>query len=153
MSTPWPTTPTPVAWHLGKSLALVWIDEHGQRWVAHRFGEPVVGEDDKLHPDTRREPLGAPLGWREAAARLPKDCGCIAHEGPCWIHTDLMDRESNAALLWPVRNEGDGNLMAFLAFGREEGLRLRRLLDDMKVANVTNLNEFLGLSEGGQHAG
>jgi hypothetical protein len=43
MSTPWPTTPTPVAWHLGKSLALVWIDEHGQRWVAHRFGEPVVG--------------------------------------------------------------------------------------------------------------
>jgi hypothetical protein len=63
-----------------------------------------------------------------------------------------MDRESNAALLWPVRNEGDGNLMAFLAFGQEEGLRLRRLLDDMKTANVANLNEFLGLVRTGEAA-
>jgi hypothetical protein len=32
---------------------------------------------------------------------LVKDCGCLTHEGPHWLHMDALDRERADAMLPP----------------------------------------------------
>lgn len=136
--TPWPTTPTPVP--PTKPYYYVWLDNDGQRWLTHRYGEPLI-VNGELHPDTIKDRVGEPIGWRDAAALLPKDCNCVTHEGPCWLAYDLDWRESNAALLWPP-----SDYPPYLAgFAQEETARLGELRKAMERHGITSLLTFLGL--------
>lgn len=136
---PWPTTPTPVPTHNPRYF--VWKDSNGQRWLAHRYGEPVF-VNGELHPETTKESVGEPAGWRDAAAVLSKDCNCVTHRGPCWLSYDLDWRESNADLVWPPND-----YPPFLAgFAQEEAARLRELGRAMERNGVTSLLVLLRMA-------
>lgn len=132
--TPWPSVPTPIQWTArGVALALVWQDEAGVRWLCHAYGDPLTLPD--FPPTATKEIVGVPVGAREAAARLPQDCGCVAHQGPHWLHMDLFDREVHADLLWPVGQHSQG----YFAFAIEEKARIGKLVHAMRAAGMERL--------------
>ena len=122
----------------GHLVGLVWRGEDGRRWLVHRYGGDLVDEDGAPHPDRVREALGEPPGWREAMASLPQDCGCADHQGPHWLHMDLLDREEHAAYLWPTSE------MSLAAFAEGEAERLHRLAQEMERAGISSLRDWLG---------
>jgi hypothetical protein len=63
---------------------------------------------------------------------LEKDCSCIDHEGPHWLHSDHLFRQLNLQLL------GRGQLPT-MAFTIEEQARLSRKLSIMKAKRIAEL--------------
>ena len=65
------------------------------------------------------------------------DCGCITHQGPHWLHMDLLDRERNLKLLErlvravEMRN-ADDHALAHQAWLQAERMRLREKLYHME---------------------
>lgn len=49
---------------------------------------------------------------------LPKDCGCITHDGPHWLHMDRVKFQMDLDIL------KRGGRLAFHAFAVEEAMRL-----------------------------
>ncbi len=86
----------------------------------------------------RKERLGVPPGWREAAEKLPQDCTCVTHKGPCWLHMDFMDRERNAELVMPP----GGSLAAFI---REESTRAKTQLEHMRRLGIEDMKVYLNI--------
>ncbi len=58
--------------------------------------------------------------WDDLRA-LPKDCGCITHDGPHFVHMQEILHEKNLKLL------ESQSIFAPIAFSREEIARLREL--------------------------
>lgn len=67
---------------------------------------------------------------------LTKDCGCVTHGGPHWLHTDRLWRERNRALLVQAGATTDpvASLQAYHAYLTEEHARLVVHARDMRVA-------------------
>ncbi len=63
---------------------------------------------------------------------LEKDCSCIDHEGPHWLHSDHLFHQLNLQLLGP------GQLQT-KAFAIEEQARLTRKLSIMKAKRIAEL--------------
>jgi len=61
---------------------------------------------------------------------LIKDCACITHEGPCWLHTDQLHRMEQR------RHLDAGNWRGWLAV---EGLRLREKIWAMQSRGIVRL--------------
>jgi len=65
---------------------------------------------------------------------LEKDCSCIDHEGPHWLHSDQLFRQLNLQLLGP-------NMFQTQAFAIEEQARLSRKLSIMNAKRIAELLE------------
>lgn len=63
---------------------------------------------------------------------LEKDCSCIDHEGPHWLHSDHLFRQLNLQLLGP-------SMLQTQAFATEEQARLTRKLSIMKAKRIAEL--------------
>jgi len=64
---------------------------------------------------------------------LEKECGCITHEGPHWIHMDKMDRERNKKLLMIG---GDLATRGFLIEDLERVKQKRRNMELRKIRRL-----------------
>lgn len=65
---------------------------------------------------------------------LAKDCSCIDHEGPHWLHSDRLFRQLNLQLLGP-------SMLQTQAFAIEEQARLTLKLSMMKAKRIAELLE------------
>lgn len=67
---------------------------------------------------------------------LAKDCDCVMHEGPHWLHMDEVDKRLNT----PLRERAmQGELLAVKAFVEAELRRLgskRREMERLKIAEI-----------------
>lgn len=126
-------------------LGMSYMDDDGQ-WClisAKQAGARILTDEGKLIPtsELRKERLGVPPGWREAAAKLPKDdCTCVdeCHLGPHWLHMDFMDRERNAEYVKPPMG-------SMLAFVQEESQRAGELLKHMTRLGIEDMRVYLGV--------
>lgn len=59
-----------------------------------------------------------------------KDCECLFHEGPHWLHMDEIWREKNRNIL------ANGGLSAVLAYPREEFRRLESKNREMDALGI-----------------
>jgi len=89
--------------------------------------------------------------------RLTKDCGCITHEGPHWLHTDRAYREANRKLVLDAfaKSPGiyGGVLGAMRGFAGEERARLNAKLFAMKSRGISELfteDEGCAIQAGGE---
>ena len=64
---------------------------------------------------------------------LKKDCDCLTHDGPHWLHANLLWKQRNLRIL-----DSDGQL-AGLAFAREEAARLRQLEWEFRQRHIARL--------------
>ena len=64
---------------------------------------------------------------------LEKDCGCIIHEGPHWLHMDEVSRKLNYQIL------ERGGQFAGIAFAREERVRLQNKERNMTTRNIVEI--------------
>lgn len=62
-----------------------------------------------------------------------KDCECVTHEGPHWIHMDALWHERNRELL------KKGSYLALLGFTKEEAARLKQKQHDMASYHVSEI--------------
>lgn len=69
---------------------------------------------------------------------LEKDCGCLTHEGPHWLHMDAVLRGLNGPLL---------EMGQAVAFAQEEAARLREKFVQMERQGILRL---LTPAEGGR---
>jgi hypothetical protein len=76
---------------------------------------------------------------------LVKDCGCVTHEGPCWLHYDHLIRTQNRRLLASLQAQAAGptdvGMWAVLcdAYMREEMVRLREKRQEMERQGIVEL--------------
>lgn len=67
---------------------------------------------------------------------LVKDCGCLTHEGPHWLHMDDMYRRLNQ----PLRDRAlAGDLLAVSALATEEIARLREKRHQMESRRIVEI--------------
>ncbi|MCX7100987.1 MAG: hypothetical protein NTX38_05710 [Methylobacter sp.] len=64
---------------------------------------------------------------------LLKDCSCVTHEGPHWIHADNLYREANKLLLNTCTR------LASAGFAIEEQVRLQRKLQIMNAKGIVEI--------------
>lgn len=64
---------------------------------------------------------------------LEKDCECITHDGPHWLHMDRIDKELNAELL------ARGDYLSLIAFAQGESRRLDEKLRNMESRKISEL--------------
>lgn len=64
---------------------------------------------------------------------LSKDCGCITHEGPHWIHADDLYREANKLLSSACTQ------LASAGFAIEEQVRLQLKLQIMNAKGIVEV--------------
>jgi hypothetical protein len=80
-----------------------------------------------------------------SVVRLVKDCGCLTHEGPCWLHMDHLDRLRNRRLLRSLQAQAAGptdvGRWAVLcdAYMRDEMARLREKRLEMERRGIVEL--------------
>lgn len=78
-----------------------------------------------------------------------KQCVCVTHDGPHWLHMDELDRERNRAMLDsimaapPPETAGERNRMVARLRGhaQEELARLQRLREAMERRGITEIPE------------
>ncbi len=73
---------------------------------------------------------------------LGKECECVTHDDPHWIHMDNFDHEQNRELLRAAEHP-DAGIMAEVylhAFAKAE---LHRLNEKLKEMNKRNIVEIL----------
>ena len=61
---------------------------------------------------------------------LPKDCSCVTHEGPHWLHADDLYHEANQKLLLAGCASG---------FAIEEQARLQSKLNRMDAKGIVEI--------------
>lgn len=62
-----------------------------------------------------------------SVVELPKDCGCITHEGPHWLHANDLWRDRNRSLMGTARAPSADparRMLAMQGLAREEMARL-----------------------------
>lgn len=64
---------------------------------------------------------------------LKKDCECLAHDGPHWLHTDETRRLANKKLLEM------GSFLACQGFAVEEQSRLRDKMAKMQALGIAEI--------------
>lgn len=64
---------------------------------------------------------------------LSKDCGCITHEGPHWIHADDLYREANKLLSSACTR------LVSAGFAIEEQVRLQSKLQIMNAKGIVEV--------------
>jgi hypothetical protein len=67
---------------------------------------------------------------------LVKDCDCLTHEGPHWLHMDALARRINQPLF---DRAATGAPMAVAALATEEIARLRLKRYEMKSRRIAQL--------------
>lgn len=65
-----------------------------------------------------------------------KDCSCITHDGPHWLHADKMWRTSNEEML-----KRESSYLVLLAFAKEEDARLASKLRNMENLGIAKIIE------------
>jgi hypothetical protein len=68
---------------------------------------------------------------------LEKDCHCIIHDGPHWLHMDDVDK-SLAAPLRERALRGE-SMMAIRAYAQTEQRRLAAKLREMETRNIAEI--------------
>lgn len=63
---------------------------------------------------------------------LEKDCGCIIHEGPHWLHMDAVDKDLNQQYLRP-------DFLSLHAFAAAEQRRLEIKLREMESRGIARI--------------
>ena len=63
-----------------------------------------------------------------------KDCTCICHDGPHWLHEDIVRRTLNLKIL-----EGRTDHLALVAFAQEEKARIMDKLNWMKRYGIERI--------------
>ena len=71
---------------------------------------------------------------------LDKECACLHHEGPHWLHMSKVSRSLNLKI-----GERGGQLANY-AFAKAEIRRLDELLYEMRIRDIAEIVN--GLSEG-----
>ena len=67
---------------------------------------------------------------------LEKDCDCVIHEGPHWLHMDDVDKRLNA----PLRDRAmRGEPLAVKAFAESELRRLGEKRREMERQNIVEI--------------
>ncbi len=80
-----------------------------------------------------------------SVVELVKDCGCVTHEGPCWLHMDHLMRAQNRRLLASLQAQAAGRTnpgsWAVLcdAYMRDEMARLREKRQEMERRGIVEL--------------
>lgn len=72
---------------------------------------------------------------------LEKDCGCLGHDGPHWLHMNDLWRASNRTLL-PILDASCPEATwtpLFAAYAEQEHLRLTEWLWQMQSRNLIRL--------------
>ena len=64
---------------------------------------------------------------------LEKDCECLTHDGPHWLHMDEVSKALNRPLL------ESGTFLSLHGFAKEEAARLREKLYQMTSRNIAKL--------------
>lgn len=64
-----------------------------------------------------------------------KDCDCIAHDGPCWLHYDQLLEKMNKKYFNPEKPTAQG----FRALAIEESMRLRDKLWEMECRGIVEI--------------
>lgn len=64
---------------------------------------------------------------------LHKDCSCVTHEGPHWIHADDLYHQANQMLLNVCTR------LASAGFAIEEQVRLQRKLQIMNAKGIVEI--------------
>lgn len=75
---------------------------------------------------------------------LGKDCSCVTHAGPHWLHADQMWKEANKAILAQGQT-----MLACQGFAVEESARLREKawqMERLKIAQLLTVEQSAGLS-------
>ena len=81
----------------------------------------------------------------ESVVELTKDCGCVTHEGPHWLHYDHLIWAQNRRLLTRLQAQAaaptDVGTWAVLcdAYVREEMARLREKRQEMEQRGIVEL--------------
>jgi hypothetical protein len=75
---------------------------------------------------------------------LEKECTCIIHRGPCWVHMDKLQRRLNQPLFdrfWRAveTNNYMDAVLAREAIAREESSRLKELRINMERRGIVRL--------------
>ena len=71
-----------------------------------------------------------------SVVELEKDCGCVIHEGPHWLHMDEVDKQLNARLR---ERAFKGEFLAVHAFALAEARRLGEKLREMESRNIEEI--------------
>lgn len=80
-----------------------------------------------------------------SVVNAPKDCECVCHEGPCWLHCDyLLNRMHTENILGIRILEGNPNEIfvwiptegKIYGFIREELCRIKNKKDTMRVLQI-----------------
>jgi hypothetical protein len=67
---------------------------------------------------------------------LPKDCDCVIHVGPHWLHMDEVDKRLNQ----PLRERAlRGELLGFHAYEQEELRRLGQKFREMERQQIAEI--------------
>ena len=72
--------------------------------------------------------------------RLRKDCQCVTHDGPHWLHMSRIDRDRNRRDFETARETGNWLLMNHVA--GEEARRLGELLKDLRSAGFADTDSL-----------
>lgn len=71
-----------------------------------------------------------------SVVELVKDCGCVIHEGPHWLHMDEVSKRLNQ----PLREKAlTGSQLAAYALATEEIARLREKRYQMESRRIAQL--------------
>lgn len=85
--------------------------------------------------NTETEPTRARLASGEIVV-LEKDCGCVIHDGPHWLHMDDMDKRLAA----PLRERAlRGEFLAVHAYAQAEQRRLNTKLQEMETRRIEEI--------------
>ncbi len=85
---------------------------------------------------------------------LPKDCGCITHEGPHWLDYDRTIKKINNDI---ILNQGRVTMLGIMGYQQEERARLNELLFQFKKHNIAKLltleeyNQLIHEAQASQH--
>lgn len=67
---------------------------------------------------------------------MEKDCDCVIHDGPHWLHMDDVDKRLNA----PLRERAmKGEPLAFKAYAEAELRRLGEKRREMERQNIVEI--------------
>ena len=68
---------------------------------------------------------------------LEKDCACVTHDGPCWIHHDDLLKRLNRPLL--ERALRTGYALDAIAYAQVELGRLREKRSEMEYRHIVEI--------------
>lgn len=73
--------------------------------------------------------------------RHGSDCDCIVHDGPHWIYSQFVWKKKNQRLR--DRADASHSSLGLIAYAREESMRLKDLIREMRNRRMTDVPEEL----------